>query len=159
MAINWKFNADEVELSDFSPIPIGDYRVRISSATAKVSKSGNDMIEVVLDVSGQNGSLWYYIVFMTDNTKLTNTKLAEFWDCFDIPKGNLEPSGWVGKVGGCRVKHEQRDGQPQAKIAYLISKQKQDKLPAWVEPSNKASYTGADKSNINVAVDDEFPFV
>ena len=29
-----------------------------------------------------------------------------------------------------------------AKIAYFISRDRQEKLPAWVEPSNKAALTG-----------------
>ncbi|MEG0898466.1 MAG: DUF669 domain-containing protein [Oscillospiraceae bacterium] len=154
---NWTYNANEVEDLDFLPIPIGDHRVRIAKAEEKKAKSGNDMLVVTLDVSGHNGSLWHYIVFMPDNTVMTNTKLSQFWNCFGIPEGNMNIATWAGKIGAIRVKHEQYNGETQAKIAYLIKKDKQDGLPAWVEPSNKASYTG--QANIGVEVsDDDLPF-
>ena len=36
--------------------------------------------------------------------------------------------GWVGKVGAARVKHEDYKGAPQAKVAYFISREKQEKM-------------------------------
>jgi hypothetical protein len=79
---------------------------------------------------------------MADNQKLTNQKLGEIFNSFGIPQGNLNTASWVGKVGAAKVKHEPYNGETSAKIAYFISKDRQDKLPAWVEPSNKAEVTG-----------------
>ena len=45
MAINWNFNANDVDES-FPIIPIGDHRVRIASAEETTSSSGNDMIKL-----------------------------------------------------------------------------------------------------------------
>jgi hypothetical protein len=49
---------------------------------------------------------------------------------------------WIGKVGAAKVKHEKYNGEDREKIAYFIAKDRQDKLPAWQEPSNKAEVTG-----------------
>ena len=132
MAIDWNFDANDVE-EGFPLIPKGDHRVRIASAIEKKSKSGNDMVELSLDVSNYPGSLFYYLVFLPDNTTMTNTNLKRLWDSFGIERGNLNVSSWVGKVGAARVKHEDYNGDPQARISYFLDQQKQANLPPWVE--------------------------
>ncbi len=141
--INWNFDSNDYEEQSFKPIPVGDHRMRIASAEEQTSKSGNQMIKLVLDVSGHNATIWHYIVFMPDNAKLTNQKLGELWNSFDIQQGNFNLQSWVGKVGAAKVKHELYDGETQPKIAYFIGKDRQDKLDAWAEPSNKAAVTSA----------------
>lgn len=140
--IDWNFNANDYEENSFKPIPIGEHRVRIASAIEKTSNSGNPMVELKLDVSGYNSTLWHYIVFMRDNQKLTNQKLGEVFNSFGIQPGNLNVNTWIGKVGAAKVKHEKYEGEDKAKVAYFINKDRQDKLPAWQEPSNKAEVTG-----------------
>ena len=137
--VNWNFNAADYEEQSFKPIPVGDYRVRIQSAEEQTSNSGNQMIKLVLEVSGYNATIWHFIVFMPDNQKLTNQKLGEVFNSFGIPQGNFNLQSWVGKVGAAKVKHEDYNGEPNAKIAYFINKDKQDKLPAWQEPNKSSS--------------------
>ena len=134
--IDWKFDSNDYEEQSFKPIPVGDHRVRIASAEEQISGSGRQMIKLVLDVSGYNSTIWHYIVFMSENQKLTNQKLGELWNSFGIPQGNFNLQSWVGKVGAAKVKHEEYNGESNAKIAYFISKDRQDKLPAWQEPKN-----------------------
>ena len=148
--VNWNFNAADYEETSFKPIPIGDYRVRIAAAEEQTSNSGNQMIKLVLDVSGYNSTIWHYIVFMKDNAKLTNQKLGELWNSFGIPQGNFNLNSWVGKVGAAKVKHEDYNGEPTAKIAYFINKDRQDKLPAWQEPSNAQSIGTVVETDENV---------
>jgi hypothetical protein len=49
-------------------------------------------------------------------------------------------SGWKGKVGGVRVKHEQYNGENQAKVAFCLNRKNQDKLPPakFSAPANVA---------------------
>lgn len=148
--INWNFDESQVEERSFEVVPVGKHRVRIESAEECTSSKGNDMIKVVMQVSGMAAKLFHYIVFMPDNTQLTNTKLAEFWDSFGIPKGNLSTGSWVGKIGACKVKHEEYNGEPSAKVSYFLRKKDQDALPAWQEPKGIASVSGAP----NVSADD-----
>jgi hypothetical protein len=157
MSIDWIFNATDYEEQSFKPIPVGDHRVRISSAEEQTSEKGKQMIKLVLDVSGYTSTIWHYIVFLPDNQKLTNQKLGELWNSFGIPQGNFNLSSWVGKVGAAKVKHEDYKGEPSAKIAYFISKDRQDKLPAWQEPNNAGSSVGAASTDFSPSVDD-LPF-
>ena len=149
--INWNFDSNDYEEQSFRPIPIGDHRVRIASAEEQTSNNGRQMIKLVLDVSGYNSTIWHYIVFMPDNQKLTNQKLGELWNSFGIQQGNFNLQSWGGKVGAAKVKHETRDNEPSAKIAYFISKDRQDKLPAWQEPGNgNANSAAVVETNSNV---------
>jgi hypothetical protein len=156
MSINWSFNSSDYEETSFKPIPVGEHRVRIASAEEQTSNSGNPMIKLVLQVSGHNSTIWHYIVFMASNAKLTNQKLGELWNSFGIAQGDFNLNGWVGKVGAAKVKHEDYEGAPTAKIAYFIAKNRQESLPAWVEPSNgnKGSATNWE----NVSPDEELPW-
>lgn len=128
--IDWKFNADEVEERSFEPLPIGDYRVRIEDVQEGEGKY--PYYKVTLMVNGDNRKLWYYLSFMDgDKSRITNSNLASIWDCFDIPVGELNPQKWLGKAGAVRVKHDNYNGEPQAKVSYFIKRELQDKLPPW----------------------------
>ena len=151
--INWQFDSSDYSEQSFKPIPIGDHRVRIASAEEQTSSSGRQMIKLVLEVSGYSSTIWHYIVFMPENQKLTNQKLGELWNSFGIQQGNFNLNSWVGKVGAAKVKHEDYNGEPNAKIAYFINKDRQDKLPAWQEP-NKSNGSGFEE----VGTPDDLPF-
>lgn len=144
MSISWNFDTNEYEEVSFKPIPVGDHRVRIQSAEEQTSKKGKQMIKVVLEVSGYNSTIWHWIVFDPDNSKLTNQKLGELFNSFEIQPGNFNLSSWVGKVGAAKVKHEDYEGQPSPKIAYFISKEKQSKLAPWKEPNGGNKSTNND---------------
>ena len=151
--IDWKFDSNDYEEQSFKPIPVGDHRVRIASAEEQISSKNKQMIKLVLNVSGYNSTIWHFIVFMPDNQKLTNQKLGELWNSFGIPQGNFNLNSWVGKVGAAKVKHEDYNGEPTAKIAYFINKDRQEKLPAWKEP-NGVSSSGLEE----VSAIDDLPF-
>lgn len=142
MSINWNFNSNDYEEQSFKPIPVGDHRMRIASAEEQISSTGKQMIKVVLDVSGYNSTIWHFLVFMPENQKLTNQKLGELWNSFGIPQGNFDLHTWVGKVGAGKVKHDDYNGAPSPKVAYFINKERQDKLPAWQEPSGNSFSVG-----------------
>lgn len=157
MAISWNYNANDYQEVEFQVIPVGDHRVRISKAEEMTSSNGNDMIKLTLDVSGHNGSLWYYLVFMPDNPQITNQKLGQIFNSFGIASNNMNISDWVGKAGACRVAHELYKGENTARVKYFLTKEKQETLPAWQEPSNKASVTGGGKA-ADITADDDLPF-
>ena len=152
--VNWNFNAADYEETSFKPIPVGDHRVRIASAEEQTSNSGRQMIKLVLNVSGHNSTIWHFIVFMPENQKLTNQKLGEVFNSFGIQQGNFNLQSWVGKVGAAKVKHEDYNGEPTAKIAYFINKDRQDKLPAWQEPNK----SGGSFEEVPTPTDADLPF-
>ena len=148
--INWNFNKNDYEEKSFKPIPEGDHRVRILSAEEQISNSGNQMIKLVLEVSGHNSTIWHFITFMPTNQKLTNQKLGELWNSFGIPQGNFNLQSWVGKVGAARVKHEDRNGEKNAKIAFFLNKERQNKMPDWIEPNKKSAVSDVIEVTDNV---------
>mgnify|MGYP003311507329 CR=1 FL=1 len=154
---NWTFNPNEYEEKDYAPIPEGDHRVRIAEVVEKVFRnSGNEGFEITLDVSGYNSKLWYYLVLDPSDTKKTNQRIGTFFDSFGITDMNMAHShGWVGKVGAVRVKHEDYNGTTSAKVAYCISRAKQDKLPEAKFSGGGAQTGGYTPIDID---DSELPF-
>lgn len=155
----WQFKREES--SNFTTnVPEGNHRIRVKSAEKAVSKSGNDMLVLQFDVSGYNATLYHYIIFMADKPEITNRMLTQFFDSFkDIPEGEFDTSKWIGKVGACRVKHEEYNGNTNAKISYFIKADKQADLPAWQEPEGGSNSSGTtDFMSISDAGMPEIPF-
>ena len=151
---NFNFDPSSHKEVDFSVIPVGNHRARVSDVVEKKSKSGNDMYEITLDVSGYNSKLWFYLVLMQDKPEQTNNKIGAFFDSFGISDQRIVDGiekSWIGKVGAVRVKHEDYNGETQAKVSYCISKEKQEKLPPWKEPGQ------ANASHVYSAPAEDFP--
>ena len=133
----WEYKREEQK---FDVMPEGQYRIRIKSAEKAKSKNGNDMLALQFEVSGQNSLLYHYIVFMPDRKEITNRMLTQFYDSFkDIPEGDTNLANWIGKVGACKVKHDEYNGNTTAKVSYFIKAEKQADLPAWSEPKTNVS--------------------
>ncbi len=146
----WDFKREEQK---FEIIPEGDYRIRVKSAEKAVSKTGNDMITLQFDVSGQSRTLYSNITFLPDRPEITNRNLTQFYDSFkDIPEGNTDIASWVGKVGACHIKHEEYKGKTNEKLHYFIKAEKQDALPPWVDKSQE--FIKVDAGDV-----DDVPFV
>ena len=144
----WQFKREE---SEFEELAEGRYRVMIVDAEMATSKNGNDMLVIKLQVSGTKRNLWNYIVFLDDRPEITNRMLTQFFDSFGIEEGNFNLNSYLGKIGGCQVKHEQgQDGKIRAKISYFLSKKQQDALPPWKGEAPKFEDLPAD--------DEELPF-
>ncbi len=133
----WKYERQERQ---FAIIPEGEHRIRVRSAEKAVSKNGRDMISLQFDVSGRNEILYHYIVFLDDKPEITNRSLTQFFDSFkDIEEGDFNLNHWIGKVGACKIKHEETDyngGSTQARIHYFIAANKQQGLAPWKEPES-----------------------
>lgn len=155
----WQFKREES--SNFTTnVPEGNHRIRVKSAEKAVSKSGNDMLVLQFDVSGYNATLYHYITFMADKPEITNRMLTQFFDSFkDIPEGDFDTSHWIGKVGACRVKHEEYNGNTNAKISYFLKPDKQADLPAWQEPEGSGNGSATDGFvNVPDGLPMEIPF-
>ena len=152
----WTFNPSEYDENSFSPIPVGDHRVRVADVVEKTFSSGNSGYEITLDVSGYGSKLWYYLVLDPNDTKKTNQRIGSFFDSFGITNYNMASyQSWRGKIGAVRVVHEEYNGNQQAKVRFCLSKKNQDKLPAWKESGNGAPAT----ANFAPVVDDsDLPF-
>ena len=153
--MSWIFNPSDYEAKDFAPVPAGEHRVRIEDAVEKTFRSGNKGYEVTLEVSGYNSKLWHYLVLKQDDPKKTNQSIGSFFDSFGITDYNMDHyRNWIGKVGAVRVKHEDYNGTPSAKVAYCIARSKQDKLP-----EAKFAAGGAAVTMMPVINDADLPFM
>ena len=130
----WSYKREEQR---FPQIPEGTYRIRIKSADKAVSKNGNDMLALQFEVSGSRQILYHYIVFLDDRPEITNRMLTQFFDSFSaIEEGDFNMTTWLGKVGACKVKHDE-DGR--ARISYFIRADKQGDLPPWKDENGGES--------------------
>lgn len=161
MATNWTFNPADYSANDFAPIPAGDHRVRIFDVVERTFSSGNAGFEITLEVSGHSGKLWFYLVLDHSDPKKTNQRIGTFFESFGIGDFDLSHyRGWVGKIGGVRVKHEEYNGDLKAKVAFCLSRKNQEKLPAWkgdTASTAPSAYTGAPSGMVEVKADD-LPF-
>ena len=161
MATNWTFNPADYSANDFAPIPAGDHRVRIFDVVERTFSSGNAGFEITLEVSGHSGKLWFYLVLDHSDPKKTNQRIGTFFESFGIGDFDLSHyRGWVGKIGGVRVKHEEYNGDLKAKVAFCLSRKNQEKLPAWkgdTATTAPSVYTGAPSGMVEVKADD-LPF-
>lgn len=159
--VAWNFNADEVEEREFKPIPVGNYRIRIADCEEQVSRNGNDMWKFTFEVSGYNSKLFWYLVFMPENPKMTNTNLSNLYKSFGIANGDMNVSHFIGKVGACKIVHEEYNGEERARVGYLLTNERQiANLPPWKDPDN-STLTG-DSGLVNTfgaeELDYETPF-
>ena len=154
----WIFNPNDYEEKDFAPIPAGEHRVRIEDVVYKTFKSGNPGYEITMDVSGQASKVWFYLVLDESNRAQTNQRIGEFFDSFGIT-GTGMGSGkqWVGSVGAGRIKHDEYNGKTSAKVAYLIGRNRQDKLAPWKEIGNGTT-KAAPAAQPQVEIPSDLPF-
>lgn len=157
---NWTFDPSQYQERNFELIPVGDYRLRIADVVEKTFKSGNSGYEITMDVSGHASKVWFYLVLDNSNHAQTNQRLGEFFDSFGI-KGVTTGTGkqWVGAVGAGRIKHDEYNGKTSAKVAYLIARNRQDKLPAWQNPTNQNQAQTQAAPTAQVDIPSDLPFV
>lgn len=137
---NWNFDPSMYEEKDFSIVPAGDHRVRITDVEEKVSSKGNEMYEITLAVNGHNSKLWFYLVLDQNDPKKTTQRIGDFFNSFGITEHGMGTGKqWIGKVGAVRVRHEEYNGNMSAKVAYVISRKNQDKLEPWKNVGGSAS--------------------
>lgn len=137
--MEWNYQRTE---NTFDDIPVGKHRVRIAGAEKAISRNGNDMLVLTLDVSCYNSRLWHYVVFMPDRPEITNRKLTEIFDSFGIEDGDFNLKNWIGKVGACVTKQDEHG----TKVNYFINRKKQVELPPWKEPTTKSAATPSSAS-------------
>lgn len=132
--MGWTYKREE-KSAYTTRIPEGKIRIRIKSAEKAQSKSGNDMLVLQFDISGYTETIYHYIVFLDDRPEITNRMLTQFFDSFkDIEDGNFDMKSWIGKVGAAAIKHEEYNGNVNAKISWFVPADKQGDIAPWKEP-------------------------
>ena len=157
---NWTFDPSQYEEKNFTVIPVGDYRARVADVVEKTFSSGNQGYEIMLDINGHNSKVWMYLVLDASNPQQTNQRIGDFFNSFGITNPAMGTGKqWIGAVGAVRIKHEEYQGNNTAKVAYVIAKSRQDKLPAWQNPTNGAAKNdGFMNIPDNVEIPEDLPF-
>lgn len=128
----WTFDPSQYKEKNFEIIPVGDYRARIEDVVERKFNGGNEGYEITLAINGYNSKVWFYLVLDASNPAQTNQRLGDFFDSFGITNYSTgSGKQWIGSVGAVRIKHEAYKGENRAKVAYVIARNRQDKLPAW----------------------------
>lgn len=128
----WSFKREEAQ---FEQITAGDHRAIITDVQRKVSRSGNDMLELTFSVSGYKSTIRSWIVFLEDKPEITNRTLTNLMDSFsiaenDMVNGNIE--NWIGHAGGIHTEMRESDnGNEYASVRYFLTGNKLENLPAW----------------------------
>lgn len=153
---NWTFDPSQYEEKNFTIIPVGDYRARVADVVEKTFSSGNQGYEITLDINGHNSKVWMYLVLDARNPQQTNQRIGDFFNSFGITNPAMGTGKqWIGAVGAVRIKHEEYQGNNTAKVAYVIAKNRQDKLPAW---QNNAAAPTASVADQTVNIPENLPF-
>lgn len=152
---NWTFDPSQYEERHFEVIPQGDYRARVADVVEKTFKSGNSGYEITMEINGYNSKLRMYLVLDPSNVAQTNQRIGDFFTSFGITNPAMGTGKqWIGAAGAVRVKHELYNGENQAKIAYCIARNRQEKLAPW----KNAGQTAAAPVQAQVEIPDELPF-
>lgn len=153
---NWQFDPSQYKENDFQIIPVGDYRARIADVVEKKFSSGNEGYEITLEINGYNSKMWFYLVLDASDPAKTNQRIGDFFNSFGITSPAMGTGKqWIGTVGAIRVRHEDYNGSPRAKVAYCIGRNRQDKLAPW---KNGATPTAAAPTQ-DVEIPSELPFL
>lgn len=157
----WNFDPTQYQERTFELIPAGDHRARIKEVLFKTFNSGNQGYEITLQISGYYSTVRHYLVLNPADPAKTNQAIGAFFDAFGIQERELgNGANWVGKGGAVRIRHEEYNGENRARVAYCISKARQDSLPAWKEMGNTTSAPAAPAPNGFAVISDnqDLPF-
>ena len=157
---NWTYDPSQYSEKNFELIPVGDYRARVEDVVEKTFSSGNQGYEITLAINGHASRVWYYLVLDASNPQRTNQNIGDFFNSFGITSPAMGTGKqWIGCVGAVRIKHEDYQGSKTAKVAYMINRSRQDKLPAWQNPTGNAAPAPAAAPVDNyVNIPDNLPF-
>jgi len=110
-----QYNTDVNEMS--IKINEGPVDYRVHNALEKVSKSGNEMIKLILKVRDEAGNTDYVHDYLVSNNK-AKWKIKQFCDSnkLDFENGVLDPNDCIGQRGTCDVKYEHYNGYDNLKV-------------------------------------------
>jgi len=118
---NYSYKAGE-----HNSTPAGKYRCVILSCEEKTSSKGNDMLEIVLRLSGTKINVKYWIVQTGDYWQ---DKLNRFFDAFPSIAGNMLFAAWRGAVGAANFVEDENG---YLKVGRWIYPKAAESLPEFV---------------------------
>ena len=148
--------------SNFEKPTPGVYDARIDEITQKQSKSGNPMLEVVVEITGPKfvgSKVWDYIV-LNENSLW---KLDQFLQAFGIAstkkrKGTVDTDELLGETVKVRIKGETYNDEYSARLgAYMMSSDDDDDADDDSDDDIEESDRDEDEDDIEDVDEDEEP--
>ena len=153
--INW----NDVPDNQFEALPEGEYIGKIVECTESVSKSGDEMWKLKIQVKGTKNLVFTNLLFM--ETVLFNVKkiYAAIFGEDNLPP-SISSQQLVNKIVGFNTKHQEYNGRVSSQVV----------LGSWFMPNasdledNETNYPPRNSSSTttptaaNPAVDEEDPF-
>ena len=138
--MKWNFNQDNYNQENYSLIDQGNHRVRITDVKETMAQNGTEGLEITLEVNGYENRLKHFIWYNRDRASMTDRKLGELFESFDITGDDRNScEAWVGKMGAVHVVHDEYRGHMIAKVKFCIKRDVQMKLPAWRDNTSLTS--------------------
>jgi hypothetical protein len=141
-----KYDLSDVEDVNQAHAPVGVYRAKISKVDGpKPSSSGNNMLEVIFDLTHDaagkalNGNfmpVWYYPLLAEDAHPVSKARTKEFMLAVGLKaKGTLDTDKLVGTSVQLRIKSDtDQDGDYRPKIGKVMALPEQDEPEDEAEP-------------------------
>lgn len=141
---NWEYKAEEREIEALE----GDYRMVVVGAEEGTSKtSQKKMIVITLQPNNSNIKIKYFAV---QGTEYFNRNMTEFFDSFNIERGNFNFPTWIGAMGGAKLGADEKG---YTKIKWFLKPSVTEKLPEWVgQKPERQTVTELENT------DDDLPF-
>ena len=120
MAFTFEPKKFQEERTDFAPLPVGEYAVKIIESGEKLSAGGNEMIALTLEVQDKahvGRKIWDHIV----NNEYANKKIGQILESCGVKtdeKMAISAKLFHGKIGTVVVKHEEYNGKTSGKVNY-----------------------------------------
>jgi len=118
----------------------GNYRVKIKEVSAGKNKNLNDMLTVILELSGTSQTVrhWLTLPKDTETQEMKDMRwgiINNFLNSFDGLDFSVSQNLWVGKVAGAKIGHQtgEHKGRPteNAVVKRWLPIDEQRNLPAW----------------------------
>ena len=138
--MTYTYNPNDYDPERSFAIPeIGPTRVKIVEAKEKTSHSGNEMMELTLEILegiAKGSKLWDYVVY----NQYAGAKFGSILhSCGKDPtvKRNISTSLLIGLEGVVEVKHETYEGNKRAKVNYWRRPEEGTELDDSVQETQK----------------------
>lgn len=124
MDLDWD-DGISAEAGEYSGVlPIGEYDFTVADFERTFSKAGKNMAKITLEIDydGFKWKVWDYLVLSSNMA----WKLATFFESLGLKKKGteLKKMPWnkvAGAHGRVKIKHEDYNGQPSAKVDKYIA--------------------------------------
>ena len=138
--MKWNFNQDNYNQGNYSLINQGNHRARIADVKETMAQNGTEGLEITLEVNGYENRLKHFIWYNRDRASMTDRKLGELFESFDITGDDRKScEAWVGKMGAVHVVHDEYRGHMIAKVKCCLKRDVQVKLSAWRDNTSLTS--------------------